>query len=154
MSGWQIDPAPVRAILTDVAGQVDGDGTPGSGLVGVVTPLEAQSVADGTWVAGDLLQGPMLPVARGGPGALFVQAVPMALAEVMDGVLDDMGKIANRVAAGVLGVSAAVQAYQRGQEDMCGAAEQAMAAAASSWDSVAGRGDFSWFVANGYLEEG
>jgi len=138
VSQWQIDPAVVVGILTDVYNQVSGEeGVAGSGLAGAVTQEGAEAVVDDAWVCG-------APPAL---GATYLGAVPQALVATLSGVLQDMGKVGNRVMAGVVGVAAATQAYQYGQEDMCGAAESAMATAADS-------GDFAWFEANGYMEAG
>lgn len=67
-----------------------------------------------------------------------------ALEVLLTGVADDVGAIAGRVVAGVVGVGAAMTAYQQGQQDMT---EQEVAMMASATD-----GDFSWFVAHGYLD--
>lgn len=126
MSEWQIDPSGVGKVLNDVYTQASST----DGLAGAVTADAAQQAVQDVSLGDNLFAG----------------AVPGALYDVMGEVMEDMGKVGNRVVAGVMGVTAATLAYQNGQQDMCGAAEQAMTTAADS-------GDFSWFKANGYMEQ-
>jgi hypothetical protein len=122
VSEWKIDPGTVGAVLTsayDQAGSAEG-------LAGAVTEAQVTAVMDGvSW------------------GSIYTRVVPGAVGALLTGVAEDVGKIANRVVAGVMGVTAATLAYQEGQQDMS-EQERAMMAGAE--------GDFSWFQAHGYME--
>lgn len=123
MTGWQIDPAVVASVLTDVEAKARST----DGLAGAVPEDDVRRVVSYTsW------------------GFEYTQVVHQALEALLTGVEDDVGAIAGRIVAGVLGVGAAATAYQQGQQDMT---EQELAMMASATD-----GDFSWFVAHGYLD--
>ncbi len=122
MAGWQIDPGAVKTVLDDVEARAEST----DGLAGAIVADDVSRVVSYTsW------------------GFEYTQVVHQSLEALLAEVAEDVGAIFNRVVAGVVGVTAAATAYQAGQQDM-DEAEQAMMASA-------GDGDFSWFVAHGYL---
>ncbi len=123
MTGWQLDPGAVWAVLRDVENQA----TSADGLAGALTPEDmTRAVSYVSW------------------GSEYTQVVQQAVDRLLVRVADGVGAIGTRVVAGVVGVGAAAEAYRQGQEDMS-EQERAMMASATS-------GDFSWFEAHGYLE--
>lgn len=123
MTAWHIEPGGVRQVLDDVRAQAESV----DGLAGVMTEADVLEVDE-------LL----------GAGWVYTVAMRGAVAKALVVAGGDLGKMAERVVAGVVGVTAAAVAYQASQEDMA-AAEQAMMESVDT-------GDLSWFVQHGYLE--
>lgn len=117
MTGWQIDPAGVAAVLDDVRGRA----TSVDGLAGVLTPDETeQAVWCVSW------------------DREYSQEVSRALGGLLAGVVDDLGAVGARVVSGAAGVGAAVSAYQAGQLDMAERGRAVMATASGE--------ELAWFV--------
>lgn len=123
MTSWKIDPAGVAGILNNVASEQEA-------LANVLTDGEFQAIFTGI----------------SGAGALVAE-VPKALQALMQNQKANLQAVTNRIAAGIIGVSNAVAAYNNGQQEMAGEFQRQMATSAAS-------GDFSYFQQHGYKGEG
>lgn len=119
MGGWQVEPGEVREILAEV-------GEHREDLDGAITQDRVE------W---------LFHMLRWGGG--LTDAVPAALSRLVGDQEDRLAVVGNRVAAGAVGVSLAVDAYGLGQEEMASQVQSQMVSTAES-------GDFSWFEP--YLE--
>lgn len=123
MSEWKMDINPLSTALTNT-------GTAYENLLGVVTEEGLTTIMSSfTW------------------GGILTEPVPIALGELLTEQQEvNLQKIANRVGAGISGVSNSARQLQLGDEDMAGTFQTEMFASAQD-------GDFSYFEANGYRPE-
>ncbi|MEI2730778.1 MAG: DUF6507 family protein [Dermatophilaceae bacterium] len=127
MTGWRLDPAGVRLVLTACQGQAE---ALGKGLTEDKFNEIGSAVTGGATAGGPSVNGVQMQVAT-------------AVGELFEDQKANFTTIRNHINAGILGVGNALIAYQNGNIDMATNFQTQMIRSADS-------GDFAYFDKYGY----